>query len=305
MFISRSIVRMFIMTRRQFIHFSTGAVLATAASPHLAIAAERRNKKAIMYGTVGIKAAVLDQFKAVKAAGFHGVEANSHMNADDVLRARDATGLEIPSVCCSTHWDKPVTHPDPGVRADGIEGLRQSLRDAKRYGATSVLFVPGVVNEGVSYADAYRRSQEAIRSVLPLAEELGVRIAIENVWNHFLLSPLEAARYVDEFNSPWIGWHFDVGNIINYGWPDQWISVLGKRILKVHLKEFSRKKRNDLGLWKGFDVAFLEGDVDWPATMKSLDAIGYTGWVIAEQGGGDSPEGLQLLSTAIDRILAS
>jgi len=296
------------LDRRRFLHVSTAALAAAAlgAPTLLTRAAERRPlKKGIMIGTVGIKGPVLDQFKAVKAAGFDGVEANSHMKQEEVVEARDATGLQIPSVCCSTHWDKPVSDPDPAVRAAGLAGLQQALRDAKRYGATSILFVPGVVKKEVAYSDAYRRSQEEIRKALPLAEELGVKIALENVWNQFLLSPLEAARYVDEFNSPWIGWHFDVGNIVNYGWPEQWIRILNQRILKVHLKEFSRKRRNDEGLWKGFDVEFLKGDDDWPAVMKALDEIGYHGWVIAEQGGADSPEGLKKLSGEIDRILAS
>src|SRR5438067_1920883 len=134
---------------------------------------------------------------------------------------------------------------------------------------------------------------------------VGVKIAIENVWNHFLLSPLEAARYVDEFNSPWVGWHFDVGNVITYGWPEQWIRVLGKRIQKLHIKEFSREKANKEGLGKGFSVEFLKGDNNWPAVMKALDEIGYDGWGIAEQWGADSAEGLKKLSEEMDRIFAS
>src|SRR5204862_6181045 len=120
------------------------------------------------------------------------------------------------------------------VREIGLEALKQTLRDGKRYGASSVLLVPAVVNKEDSYADAYTRSQAEIRKAVPLTEYLGVKIAIENVCNAFLLSPLEAARYVDEFNSPAVGWHFDVGNVITYGWPEQWIRILGKRIQKLH-----------------------------------------------------------------------
>ena len=162
-----------------------------------------------------------------------------------------------------------------------------------------------MVNRDVSYADAYQRSQAEIRKAIPLAEELGVKIAIENVWNHFLLSPIEAARYVDEFNSPWVGWHFDVGNVINFGWPEHWIRILGKRIQKLHIKEFSREKANNQGLGKGFNVEFLKGDNNWPAVMQALDEIGYDGWGIAEQGGADSPGGLKKLSQEMDRIFAS
>lgn len=299
-------------TRREFLK-TTGATLALAAlgSPLLAAgaqpsagAAKRRIKKAIMWGTIGVKGSVAEKMQAAKQAGFDGVEMMSHMNVDEVLKARDSVGLQIPSVCCSHHWDKPLSAPDPKVREEGLESLKQSLRDAKRYGASSVLLVPAVVNKDVSYPDAYTRSQAEIRKAVPLAEELGVKIAIENVWNQFLLSPLEAARYVDEFNSPAVGWHFDVGNVINYGWPEQWIRVLGKRIQKLHIKEFSRTKRDKEGLWKGFDVPLLEGDDNWPAVMRAVDDVGYQGWAITEQGGGDTPEGLKDLATRLGRILA-
>jgi len=132
-----------------------------------------------------------------------------------------------------------------------------------------------------------------------------VKIAIENVWNHFLLSPLEAARYVDEFKSAAVGWHFDAGNILNYGWPEQWIRILGPRIKMLHVKEFSRKKRDSEGLWKGFDVKLLEGDVNWPAVMKAVDDVGYHGWAITEQGGGETPEGLKDLADRLGKILTS
>ena len=138
-----------------------------------------------------------------------------------------------------------------------------------------------------------------------MAEELGVAISIENVWNQFLLSPLEAARYVDEFNSPWVAWHFDIGNIINYGWPEQWIRILGKRIRRLHITEYSRKRRDSEGPGRGFQVEFLQGDNDWPSIMKALDEIGYQGWGIAEQPGGNDLDGLKRLSEQMDRIFAS
>lgn len=301
------------MQRREFLKKGAGA-LALAAVSTSGFAAEapssevstgkRPIRKAIMWGTVGIKGSVAEKMKMVKDAGFEGVEMNSHMDQDEVLRARDENGLIIPSVCGAHHWDKPLSHPDPKVREAGVEALKQTLRDAKRYGASSVLLVPGVVNKQIGYQEAYTRSQAEIRKAVPLAEELGVKIAIENVWNQFLLSPLEAARYVDEFNSPAVGWHFDVGNIINYGWPEQWVRILGKRIQKLHIKEFSRIRRDTEGLRKGFDVALLEGDDDWPAVMKALDEIGYHGWAMTEQPGGDTPEGLKDLATRFGKILA-
>lgn len=300
------------MNRRSFLQTSGLALAAAALVPRPGLAAEPaasssspKLRKAIMYTTVGVKGTVLEKFKAIKEAGFEGVEPMSDMNQDEVVEALQQTGLKAASVCCNTHWAKPLSDRDPAVRAVGLEGLQRSLRDAKRYGATSVLLVPAVVNKQVSYSDAYTRSQEEIRKALPLAEELGVKIAIENVWNQFLLSPLEAARYVDEFQSPWVGWHFDIGNIITFGWPEQWIRILGPRIVKLHIKEYSRKKRDAEGLGKGFNVPFLEGDNDWPSIMKALEEIGYRGWGIAEQPGGSSPEGLKDLSDRMTRIFAS
>ena len=302
------------MHRREFLKTSTGALALAALAPGAfaaeektpeAAASKRAIKKGIMWATVGVKGSVLEKMQAIKEAGFEGTEMMSHMDQDEVLRARDATGLTIPSVCGRDHWSKPLSSPDPKVRAEGLEALKQTLRDGKRYGASSVLLVPGVVTKDIAYDDAYKRSQAEIRKAIPLAEELGVKIACENVWNYFLLSPLEAARYVDEFKSPAVGWHFDVGNVITYGWPEQWIRILGPRIQKLYIKEFSRKKRDTEGLWKGFDVKLLEGDDNWPAVMKAVDDISYHGWVMTEQPGGDSPEGLKDLADRLGKILAS
>jgi hexulose-6-phosphate isomerase len=272
----------------------------SAPAPH-----QRALRKGIMWNTVSLKGTMLEKMQAIKAAGFDGVEMNSHMEVEEVKSAAKESGLLIPSVCCAHHWQKPLSHPDPKAREESLESLKQALRDAKEYGASSVLLVCAVVNKQVSYADAYKRAQEGIHKAIPLAGELGVKIACENVWNHFLLSPLEAARFVDEFKSPAVGWHFDVGNVLASGWPEHWIAILGKRIQKLHIKEYSRKKQEAEGPRKGFDVGFLEGDNDWPAVMRALDDIGYAGWGTAEQPGGDSPEGLKHLSDGMDKIFAS
>ena len=295
-------------SRRDFLKTGSGALALAALAPSGWTAGQAKKpalKKAIMFATVGVPGSVMEKFKAVKEAGFAGVEPMSHMDVNDVLKARDETGVEIPSVCCGTHWKENLASPNPAERERGLAGLTQSLQDAKKYGASSVLFVLATVNKQVSYRDAYSRTQEELRKVIPLAEELGVKIAIENVWNNFLLSPIEAARYVDEMNSPAVAWHFDIGNVLRYGWPEQWIPVLGARIQKLHIKEYSRKKMESAGLWKGFDVAFLEGDNNWPAIMKSLNQIGYQSWAIAEQGGGNTLEGLKDLSARMDKIFAS
>jgi L-ribulose-5-phosphate 3-epimerase len=163
---------------------------------------------------------------------FDCLEPMSHMTQSEVLDAFAATGLKAASVCCATHWKQPLSDPDAAVRKAGLEGLQQALRDAKAYGATSVLLVPAVVNKKVSYTDAYTRSQTEIRKALPLARELGVKIAIEKVWNQFLLSPTEAARYVDEFESPAVGRHFDIGQC---GLRLIWLSrAMGSNLRQAH-----------------------------------------------------------------------
>lgn len=254
---------------------------------------------------------VLDKFKLLKAAGFDGVEPNSHLDRSDLLQAREATGLEIASISCGDH-SRMFSHPSKSERQKGIEGLRYALESAKELGAKSILVVAGGVSEkNTSYAENYQRTREAIGQLIPLAEKLEVVMAVENVWNHFLLSPLEAAHYVDDFKSKAVGWHFDVGNVMSVGFPEHWIQILGKRIRAVHIKEFSRQKMEKEGLRKGFAVEYLGGDNDWPRIMQSLDEIGYNGWAILEPACGECKQGLQpeeYLSKVmgqLDKILAA
>lgn len=268
-------------------------------------------KKGFMLQTFpsGDDYSVLEKFRMLKTAGFHGVEPPSGLNRVEVLEAKEETDLEIPSIVVSTHWNNPLSSSDEAVVQAGLDGIETALYDADEFGASTILLVPGVVNADVSYEDAYQRSQREIKKMLPLAEELEVVIAIENVWNQFLLSPMEAARYVDEFESPWVGWYFDIGNIMNYGWPTHWIEILGDRIEMIHIKEFSRQKRDDEGLWNGFNVNYLEGDNDWPAIMNALQKIGYSGYGIAEpayQPDDVSPEVYlqEYVSERMDQIFA-
>ncbi len=272
-------------------------------------ALKKRNlKKGYMLSTFpGKDLPLLEKFRMLKAAGFDGVEPPSHLNQDELLKARDETGLTVCSVACGVH-SRALSHPDASKRAEAVEGVKQAVRDAKRYGASSVLVVPGVVSEKISYADAFHRLQIESRKILPLAEDLGVKLAFENVWNQFLLSPLEAARFVDEFNSPAAAWHFDVGNVMFMGWPEHWIHILGNRIQKLHIKEYSLKKMNERGLRAGFAVEYLEGDNDWPAVMKALDEIGYEGWGTAEPAWKPADVGaaerLKTISEKLDKIFA-
>ena len=296
------------MKRREFTKKSLMTAALISSVPLTGFSSSepiRKIKKGIMWGTIGVGETVAEKFQAAKEAGFDGVEPMSHLNREEVLAARDSTGMQIPSVCGALHWEYPLSHPDPYVREKGVEALMHTIEDASVYGADTVLLVPGRVNADVAYDECWHRSVPAIRRAIPLAEKLEVNIAIENVWNNFLLSPLEAARYVDQFRSPFVRFYFDCGNILAYGWPEQWIRILGVRIAKVHIKEYSLQKANSEGRGAGFRVDLLEGDVNWPAVMKALDEIGYGDWAITEQSGGNTPEGLADLSHRLDKILES
>ena len=296
--------------RRTFLKSSAvtaAAVGLSTVGQNLAVAAEEKQyKKAVKIGMVQVEGSLLEKFKALKSLGFDGVELDSpnQHKLDDVLRARDESGLTIHGVVDSVHWNDTLSHPDPEVRSRGVEALKTAIRDSKAYGGTTVLLVPAKVDKQVSYADAYTRSQAEIRKAIPVAEEEGIKILFENVWNNFLLSPLETARYIDEFESKTVGAYFDVGNVLRYGWPEQWIRVLGARIGKLDIKEFSLKKMNEEGLYKGFQVELLEGDCDWPAVMAALREIKFSGWGTAEIPGGGR-ERLAEIAGRMDKIYAS
>lgn len=230
------------------------------------------------------------------------MDSPNDLDNDEIIAARDATGLPIHGVVDSVHWRQTLSDPDAAVREAGLNGLRTAIQDAHAYGASTVLLVPAVVNKQVSYADAYTRSQSEIRKALPIAAEHGIKIAFENVWNKFLLSPLECARYVDEFESDSVGWYFDVGNVVAYGWPEHWIRTLGHRILKLDIKEYSRSKADTEGPYAGFRVPLGDGDCDWPAVNEALAGIGYQGWATAEVSGGDRLY-LEGLAARMDNIL--
>jgi len=261
-------------------------------------------KKSIMWGTVGMEGSVLDKCKAIKAAGFQGIEPNSHLDRKEVIDAAKTTGLIISDVCCTTHWGKPLSHPDAAVRNEGIEGAIVALEDAAAYGSDAILLVPGVVNDTVPYDECWERSVDGIRKLLPTAEKLKVKICVENVWNNFLLSPLEACRYVDQFNSPFVKFYFDCGNILVYGLPEQWINILGDRIGRVHIKEFSTKIAESQGRRSGFGVPLTEGDVNWAKVMEALRKNYKNEWLATEQGNGKTPEDLKDLSGRFDKILS-
>ncbi|MGE0537430.1 MAG: sugar phosphate isomerase/epimerase family protein [Pirellulales bacterium] len=232
-----------------------------------------RIKRAVKYHMIKEDLPVLDKFKLLAELGFDGTEihVNDKVDPHEVRRAIEATGVVV-------HGFLNSTKPD----------LKHAIDSAKFYGATSVLVVAGRVDDKHPYDEVYRQQQARIKAALPYAQEQGIKLLVENVWNNFLLSPLEMARFLDELDSPAVGAYFDVGNVVRYGWPAQWIRILGSRIGKLDIKEFSRQKQMNEGLRKGFDVEIGDGDCDWPAVRQALAEIGYTsGWATAEVPGGD------------------
>jgi hexulose-6-phosphate isomerase len=274
------------IVRRNFLRTAaTTAAAAMLASRSTASSADgpqpKRWKKAFMLGGLN-EGSPLGPFRLLKEAGFEGVELSSPNRLDrrEVLDARDRTGLVIHGVSGSRHWNDTLSDPDPQVVERGMAAIRQEFDDCRAYGGTTVLVVPAVVNRKVGYRDAYKRSQANIRKLIPDAEKYGVKIAIEEVWNKFLLSPIEFARYIDEFESPWVGAYFDVGNVVEFGYPEEWIRELGKRILKVHIKEYAKPNRFKYRLGEG-------NEIDWAAVRSALVSVGYDGWITAEVGFGD------------------
>ncbi len=262
-------------------------------------------KTSLKWSMIEEKLSIGDTFRLIADLGFDGVEldAPNDLPLHGVLAGRDATGVAIPGVINSAHWKTPLTDPDPAVREACVVASIEAMKLAKAYGAQTMLLVPGVVNATTSYATAYDRAVEGIDRLLPHAEEIGIAIALENVWNNFLLSPLEAAHLIDGFDSPSLGWYFDVGNVLRYGRPADWIEALGNRILRIDIKEYSLSRMNAEGPWKGFDVALGEGDIDWADVNAALASVGYSGWVSVEMPGGDRQH-LADLKQRLDRIVS-
>jgi len=303
------------MNRKEFIKtaaFITGAAVTGSHTSAATMVVQKTPlrpvtlKKSLGLGMIKEELSLTDKFKLARELGFDGVELNSPVDItlSELLKAKSASGIELPTVVNKDHWSSPLSDPDPAVRQKCIESVAKSLQEVKELGGDTVLVVPGVVNEKVSYEQAYITAQHAIRELIPYAEKTGMQIALENVWNNFLLSPVEAKRFIDEINHPLVGWYFDIGNVLRYGWPEHWIRTLNSRIMKLHIKEFSRELMNNKGLWEGFKVDLLQGDNNWPVVMKAVSEINHQGgWLTAEVSGGDRNQ-LKQISTQMDEIIS-
>lgn len=294
-------------SRRHFLK-TAAAIGAASALPallhadhHSAGTLKGRLYKTLKIGMIKIPdASLTEKFIAAKTAGFRGVEMNvPGMDVAETRAASAASGLPVDGSVCSTHWKIRHTSPEASVRAQALADLQQAIRDTHAVGGHSVLLVVGHGDDG-PVAEIWPRSIENIRQAIPLASELGVSIVIENVWNHFLYdhdgdsnqSADAFVRYVDEFNSPWVGMQFDIGNHWKYGAMGDWIRQLGKRVIKLDVKGFSREQ--------GKFTQIGEGDLDFADVRKALLEIDYHGWVAAEVKGGDLNE-LKTISKQMDQ----
>jgi L-ribulose-5-phosphate 3-epimerase len=256
-------------------------------------------KKGVLVDMLPKQLSYADRFKLARSVGFEALQVNTTPDpkeAEEIKEAAASAGIRIDSVMNMDHWKYPLSSADPAVVEKSLDGMRTSLNNAKLWDAKYVLLVPGVVNAETGYRDAWNRSQTQIKKLIPLAEQLGVVIAIEEVWNKFLLSPIEFAIYLDQFQSPSIKAWFDVGNVVLYGYPQDWIRTLGPRIVDMHVKDF--KRLEDGYRW----VNLGDGDVNWPEVRKALAEIGYSGTCITELEGGDEAY-LRDLSQRYDRLV--
>ncbi|MCQ6563531.1 sugar phosphate isomerase/epimerase family protein [Paenibacillus mendelii] len=229
-------------------------------------------------------------FSVSQAAGLKAVELNVNPDggvgltrlttaeqAKDIVDQAAGYGLQLRSLSTILLWDYPLSSQDEAIRQEGIAVVRKQVELAEAMGIDTVLVVPGVVNEDTTYQQCYDTSSRSIRELVPYAASKGVCLAIENVWNKFLYSPIEMAAFIDQFQSPFVQSYFDVGNVLAVGYPDQWIQVLGHRIRRVHVKDYNPQ----VGTLDGF-VPLLSGKVNWKKVREALKDIGYTDTVTAE-----------------------
>jgi L-ribulose-5-phosphate 3-epimerase len=296
------------LDRRLFLQSSAAAMLAShsltaigADSPSDSL--KGRLFKTLKIGMVRVEGSLTDQFKAARAAGFEAIEMNAPgMDVAETRKAIADSELPVDGTVNSSHWNVRHTDPDPEVRAKALESLQQAIRDTHAVGGSTVLLVVGRGSDGPE-EEIWPRSVENISKALPVAARYGITLALENVWNQFLYdhegdhnqTADKWKQYVDEFNSPLVGMQFDIGNHWKYGSMGDWIRTLGKRIVKLDVKGFSRKENKFTKIG--------EGDLDFADVRKALREINFYGFCAAEVAGG-GPERLKEISDNMDRVFA-
>lgn len=276
------------MHRRQFLQTSALSAIALSSAARAADATDSPIKLALKCNMVQFDKDLAGSFAILKEIGYDGVEldAPGGQNKVEALAASQATGLPIHGVVDSIHWRTRLSDPEDAVREKALEGLLIAIRESHQVGGTSVLLVPAVVDDKTNHDQAWERSITQIRKALPLAKELKIRILIENVWNQFLYDPEGGNQqdakllcdYIDEIDSPLVGSYFDIGNHQKFAKPAEWITMLGKRIGKLDVK--------DWGVKGGFGK-IGEGDIAWADVRAALKQINYKGWATAEVAGGN------------------
>jgi len=235
---------------------------------------------ALKWGMIADGKTVREKLQLCKELGYGGVELVSPANfsASEVRRASEQTDMPVHGVVNMKHWSTRLSSPSAKVRDEAVEILQQAIRDADTWGGDSVLLVPGKVTGAEENHDhVWRRSILGIRQVLPLASRLGVRVLIENVWNGFCETPDQLRDYIDEISSPWVGVYFDIGNAQKFQPSQEWIRILGNRIVKLDVKGWGQQA--------GF-CKIGDGDIRWAEVRQALAEIRFTGWATAEVSGG-------------------
>lgn len=290
-------------------------MLAGAAAAPMLANPPARLIKGICWAIFPDGTPVVECVRRARNAGFDALEVrvhtegdiSLHSTAEDMKRLRDAAEsnrIQIASLWVLTPSSPSLASPDPAVRKVAMERLKKGIELAPALGCDALLAVPGVTGRGpkfeVNSEEAWTRATAAFRAVLPAAGRAKVMLTPENVWSKFLVSPLDMKRFIDQFRSPWVKAHFDTGNVMQFGYPQDWIEVLGSRIRRVHLKDYKLAS----GGTQGRFVPLLEGDVQWREVVASLIKTGYRGFVSAEVGPNPrDPEHIQKVSRAVDRIL--
>ena len=299
--------------RRNFLRSTLGGLAAVSVGCSIPRKSVREDPlkaqpiyKSVKFGMFNESISYREKFEILKNLGFDGVELDNPFgqNKEEAIAASKDVGLPIHGVVNPIHWGTRLSDPDPAGRNRAVEGLERAIRDSSMLGGSSVLLVPGRVDaaKDENHQQVWDRSIDGIRKTLPLAARKGIQILIENVWNGFCYThdgpdnqtADELARYIDVIGSPWVGVYFDIGNHRKYGKPEDWIRTLGRRIVKLDIKDWGKK---------GNFGKIGEGDVDWSAVRTALREIRFTGWSTAEVGGGDRNR-MKEVAANMDRVLA-